>query len=77
MLYTVVDREAKNKAKNALDTLVYRGGDALAGWLFTGLKSLGLGLAAIAWVAVPIALAWAAVSVWLGRRQAALSRLGN
>ena len=51
--------------------------DALAGWLFTGLKSLGLGLAAIAWVAVPIALAWAAVSVWLGRRQAALSRLGN
>lgn len=77
MLYTVVDREAKYKAKNALDTLVYRGGDALAGWLFTGLKSLGLGLAAIAWIAVPIALAWAAVSVWLGRRQAALSRLGN
>ncbi len=38
MLYTVVDREAKYKAKNALDTLVYRGGDALAGWLFTGLK---------------------------------------
>jgi AAA family ATP:ADP antiporter len=73
MLYTVVDRETKYKAKNALDTVVYRGGDALAGWLFTGLKSLGAGLAAIAWIAVPVALAWAAVAVWLGRRQAALS----
>ena len=28
-------------------------------------------------VMLSIALAWAAVSVWLGRRQAALSRLGN
>lgn len=74
LLYTVVDREAKYKAKNALDTVVYRGGDALAGWLFAGLKSLGLGLAAIAWIAVPIALAWAAIALWLGRRQAALSR---
>ena len=74
MLFTVVDRETKYKAKNALDTLVYRGGDALAGWLFTGLKGLGLGLAAIAWIAVPIALAWAAVAVWLGRRQVKLGR---
>ncbi|MDP2169398.1 MAG: MFS transporter [Rhodocyclaceae bacterium] len=74
MLYTVVDRETKYKAKNALDTVVYRGGDALAGWLFAGLKSLGLGFAAIAWLAVPLALAWAAVALWLGRRQAKLSR---
>lgn len=77
MLYTVVNRETKYKAKNALDTVVYRGGDALAGWLFAGLKSLGLGLAAIAWIAVPLALAWAAVAVWLGRRQAKLSRNNN
>lgn len=74
LLYTVVGREAKYKAKNALDTVVYRGGDALAGWLFAGLKSLGLGLAAIAWIAVPVALAWAAIALWLGRRQAELSR---
>ena len=74
LLYTVVDRESKYKAKNALDTLVYRGGDALAGWLFAGLKSLGLGFVVIAWIAVPIALAWAAVALWLGHRQTALSR---
>jgi AAA family ATP:ADP antiporter len=73
LLYTVVDRETKYKAKNALDTVVYRGGDAIGGWLFAGLKGLGLGLVAIAWIAVPLALAWAAVSAWLGRRQAALS----
>jgi AAA family ATP:ADP antiporter len=74
MLYTVVDREEKYKAKNALDTVVYRGGDALAGWVFTGFKSLGLSMAAVAWIAVPIALAWAWIALWLGRRQAALSR---
>ncbi|MDI6747019.1 MAG: MFS transporter [Rhodocyclaceae bacterium] len=77
LLYTVVDRETKYKAKNALDTVVYRGGDALAGWLFAGLKSLGLGFAAIAWLAVPLALAWAAVALWLGRQQAQLSRNNN
>jgi len=74
MLYTVVDRETKYKAKNALDTVVYRGGDALAGWLFTGLKALGAGITIIAWIAVPLALAWAAVALWLGKRQATLSR---
>jgi AAA family ATP:ADP antiporter len=74
LLYTVVDRETKYKAKNALDTVVYRGGDALAGWMFAGLKSLGLGLAAVAWIAVPLALAWAAVAAWLGHRQTVLSR---
>jgi len=74
LLYTVVDRETKYKAKNALDTVVYRGGDALAGWLFAGLKHLGFGTTAIAWIAVPLALAWAGVSLWLGRRQAALSQ---
>jgi len=73
LLYTVVDRETKYKAKNALDTVVYRGGDALAGWLFTGLKALGAGLAAIAWIAVPLAIVWTGVAYWLGRRQAALS----
>jgi len=73
LLFTISDRETKYKAKNAIDTLVYRGGDAIAGWLFTGLKGLGLGLAGIAWLAVPLSLAWAILAVWLGRRQAALS----
>ena len=64
VLYTGVDRSARYKAKNFIDTVVYRGGDALAGWLFAALKSLGLGIGATAWVAVPLALAWG----WLGYR---------
>ncbi len=69
VLYTVVDREAKYKAKSAIDTLVYRGGDAASGWLAASLAGVGGGAVA-AGVAAP-ALGWAALSLWLGRRQAA------
>jgi AAA family ATP:ADP antiporter len=69
MLFTVVDRETKYKAKNFIDTVVYRGGDAIAGWLFAGLGALGLGTAGIAAAAVPLCLAWMALAVWLGRAQ--------
>ena len=68
MLFTVLGPEQKYKAKNLIDTVVYRGGDALAGWAFTGLSALGLGLAAIALAAVPLCLAWAGVGRWLGRQ---------
>jgi AAA family ATP:ADP antiporter len=74
LLFTVVDRETKYKAKNALDTLVYRGGDALSGWLFAALHGIGFGLAAIAWLSVPLAIAWGGLAWRLGKRQAALSR---
>lgn len=67
MLFTVVDRETKYKAKNFIDTVVYRGGDALSGWAFTLLLTLGLGLSSIAFVAVPIAMIWGAVAYRLGR----------
>lgn len=67
VLYTGVERSARYKAKNFIDTVVYRGGDALAGWLFTGLKSLGLGATGIALLAVPLALGWAALGLWLGK----------
>lgn len=72
ILFTVVGRETKYKAKNFIDTVVYRGGDAVSGWLFAGLKALGLGLTGIAAVAVPIAVLWAFIGYALGRRQEAL-----
>jgi AAA family ATP:ADP antiporter len=68
LLYTVVDRETKYKAKNVIDTVVYRAGDAISGWLFAGLKALGMGLGAVAWISVPIALVWTVLGIWLGRR---------
>lgn len=77
VLFTVVGREARYKAKNVIDTLVYRGGDAVTGWAFAGLTGLGLGLAAIAAVGVPLAGIWLVVGLVLGRRQEALRRAGG
>jgi AAA family ATP:ADP antiporter len=72
ILFTVVPREDKYKSKNFIDTVVYRGGDALTGWLYAGLGALGLGLAGLAWIAVPLAALWGLVGLWLGRREEAL-----
>ncbi len=69
VLFTVVGREQKYKAKNVLDTVVYRGGDAVSGWAFAGLAALGLGLPAIALVTVPVAGLWLALGLGLGRAQ--------
>ena len=45
MLYTVVDRESRFKAKSVIDIVVYRGGDMVTAWAFTGLtQGLGLGI---------------------------------
>ncbi len=73
LLFVVLDRERKYKAKNFIDTVVFRGGDMASGWLLTGLKALGFGVVALAALAVPVALAWLAVSWLLGRRQEALA----
>lgn len=74
VLYTAVSREDRYKAKNFIDTVVYRGGDQIASWSYAGLLALGLGLSGIALVAVPLSAAWLGLSLWLGRRQARLER---
>jgi AAA family ATP:ADP antiporter len=66
MLFTVVPRFEKYKSKSFIDTVVYRGGDAIAGWLYTGLSTLGLGISGISIVAVPLAVIWAAIGYRLG-----------
>lgn len=68
MLYSVVDRETKYKAKNFIDTAVYRGGDVGAGWVHAGLTAVGLSLSAIAALAVPVALVWGWLGLRVGRR---------
>ena len=68
MLYTLVDREDRFKAKPVIDIVVYRGGDALAGWAFAGMTvALGLGLGAVASIGAIIGVVWAIVGVYLGR----------
>jgi len=72
MLFTIVDRESRFKAKSVIDIVVYRGGDALTAWAFTALtQGLGLGLAAVAAVGALIAAVWALVGRMLGRSYAA------
>jgi ATP:ADP antiporter, AAA family len=72
-LFTVVTREDKYKSKAFTDTFVYRGGDVIGVWTENGLGRLGMGLAGLASVAVPLAVVWAALGVWLARRQVALA----
>jgi len=68
MLYTLVDRETRFKAKPVIDIVVYRGGDMLTAWIFTLLATgLGLGLAGIAVVISGIAALWTMVALHLGR----------
>ena len=74
VLFTVVSREDKYKAKSLIDTVVYRVGDQVGAWASSGIAMAKLGAGAIAWAAVPLGLAWVANAWWLGRRQEQLSR---
>jgi len=70
ILFSVITREQKYKSKNVIDTLVYRGGDAVSGWAFAGLsRSVGLDLQMIAIICVPVAALWMVLWWALGRRQ--------
>lgn len=68
-LFNALTPEEKYKAKNVIDTLVHRTGDTASSWIFTGLKSLGLTITGMSWLAVPIAGLWLGVAAWLGRAQ--------
>ena len=73
MLFTVLPRAARYKAKNFLDTAVFRGADAASGWLTDGLRALGLAGGALALAALPAALAGAVIGWRLGRSSAIMS----
>jgi len=74
VFFTVVGREEKYKAKNLIDVVIYRGSDALYGWVYDSLQAVGLKLGAIALCALPIAAGWLALSTALGRTQERLAR---
>ena len=66
MLYSVVTPEEKYKAKNFIDTVLYRTGDVVGTWSVRGMVAL-FGLAGTALAMLPFAAAWVGVAVWLGR----------
>jgi AAA family ATP:ADP antiporter len=69
ILWTVLGREAKYKSKPFLDAAIYRGGDLVSGWIYTGLAAIGLSIGAIALMAVPVAGIWALLGLKLGQRE--------
>ena len=73
-LFTVVPRAERYKAKAFIDTFVYRAGDGVGAQTEGLLKQLGMGLAALATVAIPLAAAWMALGIWLGDAQRARAR---
>ncbi|MBU0556651.1 MAG: MFS transporter [Alphaproteobacteria bacterium] len=67
MLFTAVDQQTKYKAKNVIDTFVYRGGDALAGWAYTGIVAIA-STGAVAIAGGIIAGLWALLGLAIGRK---------
>ena len=73
-LFTTVSRAERYKAKAFIDTFVYRVGDVVGAQTEGLLGRLGMGLAALAALAVPLAVVWMALGVWLGVAQRARTR---
>ena len=74
ILFTVVPREDRYKAKSFIDTAVYRLGDQIGAWSFALLSYLKLGATEISIVAAVTSALWLTNSWWLGRRQDVLAR---
>jgi AAA family ATP:ADP antiporter len=68
MLFTVVDRQSKYKSKNFIDTVVYRGSDVTASWIFKGYMTLGLSVYQAAFAYLPFMAVWAFGAWRLGKR---------
>lgn len=77
MLYVVLGREEKYKAKNFIDTVVYRGGDAVSAWVYDGFRAIGLSLGQIAFIAAPLAALWAFVAYRLGQKRERIAAQGK
>jgi AAA family ATP:ADP antiporter len=65
MLYSVVSTEEKYKVKNFIETAIYRSGDVIGAWSIRFLS--GIGIAGTAIICIPIAIAWAVLSIRVGR----------
>ena len=72
ILFIDVPREQKYKSKNFIDTVVYRGGDAVAAWISAGLRALGLGIVPAAAAAIVLSGVWLWNALVLARKDEAL-----
>ena len=68
-LFTVLARDEKYKAKNVIDIVAVRGADAAGGWLFASLRTFGMEIRGLSFVAIALAIACFALALALGRAQ--------
>lgn len=68
VLYTVLPRTEKYKAKNFNDTFVYRVGDQIGAWSYTAMAWLGLSVSSLAISMIPVSAVWLVLVLWLGKR---------
>ncbi|MDQ6913020.1 MAG: MFS transporter [Verrucomicrobiota bacterium] len=74
ILFTVLRREDKYKAKSFIDTFGYRAGDQVGAWSYKGLHDAGLDVRITSYLAVPLVAFWCGLSLWLGRKQRELAK---
>jgi AAA family ATP:ADP antiporter len=68
IIYSPLDRETKYKAKNFIDTVIYRSGDAISGTIRQLLSWVGVSGSGIAWFGAALCGLWALVAFKLGDR---------
>ena len=68
IIYSPLDRETKYKAKNFIDTVIYRSGDAISGSIRQLLSWVGVSGSGIAWFGAALCGLWALVAFKLGDR---------
>ena len=69
VLFTVLSREEKYKAKNFIDTAVSRAGDAATGWIVNAVKAVGVSASQLAWALVPLVMGWLWLGSWLAKQE--------
>src|SRR5947209_4756289 len=74
VLFTVLRREDKYKAKSFIDTFGYRCGDQFGSWYYSALDQvLHLTFSTISYIGIVVVAGWCALGVWLGRKQTELA----
>jgi AAA family ATP:ADP antiporter len=66
--FTVVDQESRYKAKNVIDTVVYRFGDLASAWVQAGMRAMGFGMGGALALGVLASGLWGLSARSLGRQ---------
>jgi len=66
--FTVVPQESRYKAKNVIDTVVYRLGDFSAAWVQAGLRMLGFGMGGALGLGLVVSGIWGISALTLGQQ---------